>query len=140
MIFTDQWNIVTNMPTKRRSAGVAALDNKIYFTGGYDEYQQYIWSVDCYDPDTNTWSPVAEMNIDRVGHSLVSLKGRLYAIGGYNKDSVEVYDPENNTWTLLQHKLEGRVNVTGAGLIKERYLEGRVNVTGAGLIKEKYLK
>ena len=64
-------------------------------------------SVDCYDPDTNTWSQMANMNIARAGHSLVSLHGRLYAIGGCDVgyvDSVEVYDPDNNTWTTLQHK------------------------------------
>ena len=120
------------MPTKRRWAGVAALDNKIYVTGGYGNNQN-MSSVDCYDPDTNTWSQMANMNIARYGHSLVSLHGRLYAIGGhyivdgvggggYRVDSVEVYDPDNNTWTLLQHKLDGRVYNTGAALIKKYYL------------------
>jgi len=118
----DQWKIATNMPTKRRYAGVAALENKIYVTGGHDGLPMS--SVDCYDPDTNTWSQVANMNIARWSHSLVSLHGRLYAIGGYaHVASVEVYDPDNNTWTLLQHKLDGRVYNTGAGLIKKYYLQ-----------------
>ena len=63
------------------------------------------------------------MNITRAGHSLVSLHGRLYAIGGDGVDSVEVYDPDNNTWTLLQHKLDGGVDETGACLIKKYYLQ-----------------
>ena len=104
LIFTDQWNIVTNMPTRRVCQGVAALDNKIYVTADVDG--QLMSSVDCYDPDTNTWSQVANMNMARWGHSLVSLHGRLYAIGG-DVYSVEVYDPDDNTWTLLQHKLNG---------------------------------
>ena len=79
-------------------------------------------SVDCYDPDNNAWSQVANINIARRGHSLVSLHGRLYAIGGSSVDSVEVYDPDNNTWTLLQHKLDGEVAGAGAGLIKKYYL------------------
>ena len=79
-------------------------------------------SVDCYDPDTNTRSQVANMNIARRGHSLVSLDGRLYALGGAGVDSVEVYDPDNNTWTLLQQELDGKVSHTGAGLIKKYYL------------------
>ena len=74
--------------------------------------------MDCYDQDT--WSQVANMNIARRGHSLVSLHGRLYAIGGYGGgDIVEVYDPDNNSWTLLQHKLDGTVAGAGAGLIKK---------------------
>ena len=115
------------MLIKRRRSGVAALDNKIYVTGGHltqYDYGEPVSNVDCYDPDTNTWSQVANMNIARSSHSLVSLHGRLYTIGGEypEKDSVEVYDPDNNTWTLLQHKLDGKVADTGAGLIKKYYL------------------
>ena len=106
---------------KRRYPGVAALDNKMYVTGGYAG--QPMSSVDCYDPDTNTWSQVANMNISRHSHSLVSLHGKLYAIGGAGVDSVEVYDPDCNTWTLLQHKLDGKVVDTGAGFIKKYFLQ-----------------
>ena len=39
LIFPDQCNIVTNMPTMRKWPGVAALDDKIYVTGGHDYHQ-----------------------------------------------------------------------------------------------------
>ena len=113
------------MPTKRVMPGVAALNSKIYVTGGDDVGVgvQPMSRVDCYDPDTNTWSQMANMNIARRGHGLVSLHGRLYAIGGGEYvDSVEVFDPDNNTWTLLQQKLDGQVFGTGAGLIKNYYV------------------
>merc|ERR1712126_603969 len=116
----DQWNIVnTNMPNKKISPGVASLDNKIYITGGEYGYGRPFSGIDCYDPDTNTWPLVAKMNIGRKGHSLVSLHGKLYAIGGVGVDSVEVYDPDYNTWTLLQYKLDGEVAYTGVGVIKK---------------------
>ena len=106
------------MPTRRSWPGVAALDNKIYVTGGEDDDDQPMSSVDCYDPNTNTWSQMANMNIARASHSLVSLDGRLYAIGGHQVErSVEVYDPGSNTWTLLQLKLDGEVRGAGAGVI-----------------------
>ena len=108
------------MPTMRRLPGLAALDNKIYITGSIGH--QIMSSVDCYDPDTNTWSQMANMNIARSGHSLVSLQGRLYAIGGDWVDDVEVYDPYSNTWTTLQHKIDGKVAGNGAGLIKKFYM------------------
>ena len=87
------------MPTRRRWPGVAVLDNKIYVTGGHEVVHggQTMSSVDCYDPNTNTWSQMANMNIARWSHSLVSLQGRLYAIGGDWVDDVEVYDPYSNT-------------------------------------------
>ena len=113
------------MPIRRYSPGVAALDSKIYVTGGVVDGRQSMSSVDCYDPDNNTWSQLPDMNIARRGHSLVSLHGRLYAIGGhrvggYGVDSVDVYDPDNDTWTLLQQKLDGKVY--GGGLIKNCYV------------------
>ena len=76
LIFTDQWNIVSDssMPTWRSASGVTALNNKVYVTGGWDSnVRKPVPSVDCYDPDTNTWTRVANMNI--------SLHGKLYAIG-----------------------------------------------------------
>jgi len=115
----DQWNIVTNVPISRCMPVVAALDNKIYVTGGDGEVGKL---VACYDPVTNTWSQVADMNMARYGHSLVCLNGRLFAIGGVGVDSVEVYDPDNDTWTLQQDKLDGRVFDGGAGLIRKEIL------------------
>ena len=76
-------------------------------------------SCDVYDTDTNTWSQVPSMNIARSGHSLVSLHGRLYAIGGYDGDSVEVFTPGNDNWSLSHHKLDGKVAYNGGGLIKK---------------------
>ena len=121
-IFTDYWRSVTNVPTGRKFPGVAAVNNKIYVTGGWETDGQPMASVQCYDPEANTWSEVADMTSPRNGHALVSLDGRLYAIGGQDVDSVEVYDPANNTWTLLQHKLEGDVFNTGCCLIKKYYV------------------
>ena len=96
------------MPTQRLGPGVAALDNKIYVTGGYDGGQnggKSMSSVDCYDPGTKTWSLVESMHTARRGHGLFSLHGKLYAIGGEDVDSVEVFDPENSTWTWFQIKM-----------------------------------
>ena len=78
--------------------------------------------MECYDAVTKTWSKAADMNIARRGHGLVSLQGRLYAIGGLGAadsilDSLEVYDPDSDTWTVLQHKLGGKVAHNGACLL-----------------------
>ena len=119
------------MSTPRGSVGVAILDRKIYVTGGSPRgIGRTISHAECYDPTTDTWSQVANMNIAREGHELIALHGRLYAIGGYNGDfgesnivySIEVYDPGNNTWTVLPHKVDGWMGC-GAGLIKKYYVE-----------------
>ena len=116
------------MPFVIYQSGVAELANKLYVTGGcVGPFNNHpVSHVDCYDPDTNSWSQIANMNIARAGHGLVNLNGRLYAIGGYGYrywvDSVEVYDPFNNTWPLLQLKLDGKVAFNGAGLVKNCFV------------------
>ena len=133
---TSKWTTITDVPNRRVvGTAVAVLNNKIYLTGGRPLwYGEPDSRVDCYDPDTNTWTRVANMNIGRRGHSLVSLHGKLYAIGGapsgyyaYGgdgcnrsyEDSGEVYDPDSNTWTLLECKLDGKALDSGVGLLKK---------------------
>ena len=89
-------------------------------TGGIVGDEESTSSVECYHADTNIWSTVENMNIARDHHGLVSLLGRLYAVGGQNTDSVEVYHPDNNTWTPLEDKLEAQV--AGVGCMKKYYL------------------
>ena len=73
---TSKWTTITDVPNRRVvGTAVAVLNNKIYLTGGTASvmYCEPDSRVDCYDPDTNTWTRVANMNI--------SLHGKLYAIG-----------------------------------------------------------
>ena len=123
----EVWENVANMQTMRWCSAVAVLDRKIYISGGLDlDRRSAVASAECYDPDSNTWSFIASMNIARQRHELVSLHGKLYAIGGEGVEDVEVYDPDNNTWTVLEHKLLNdakRDDFAGIGLIKKCYLK-----------------
>ena len=135
-MISEQWQKATDTPSGvGSSVDVAALGNKIYVTGGtswdHDKKNFCFARVDCYDTVTKSWSQVANMNTSKHRHGLISLYGRLYAIGGAYQalmtlcsyDRVEVYDPDKNTWTLLQNKLEGRLNRlddTGACLYSVR--------------------
>ena len=104
------------MLTKRCRLGVAALGGKLYVAGGYDG-TSFLRSVECFDPITNRWCQLAQMNVKRSRVSLVTNGGRLYAIGGYdgfsNLKSMEIYDPETKIWVtgppMIAH--EGGVGV-----------------------------
>lgn len=93
-------------------------DGSVYVSGGFTHENSYAKphnTVERYDPDTGTWSPVDSLNDERGDKQLVSLNGKVYAIGGEAKvditgvapeevpdlgaistvlDSVEVLDPE----------------------------------------------
>lgn len=101
----SEWETVANLPSpgRRYLAAVSDSDGRIYAIGGYAGSN--LNTVQRYDPETNTWSTVAPLNVAR--RSLVAARGGdglIYVIGGYAStelDSVEVYDPTENTWTLL---------------------------------------
>ena len=93
-------------------------DGSVYVSGGFTHenyYEKPHNTVERYDPDTGKWSPVDSLNDERGDKQLVSLNGKVYAIGGEAKiditgvapeeipdlgaistvlDSVEVLDPE----------------------------------------------
>ena len=140
------------MKTGRQEPGVAVLNNKIYVTGGWvTQYDDNSRSVECYDPDTNTWSKVANMNFARCQHALASLNGKLYAIGGLYwsgpgygftvMDDVEVYDPADDTWTCgyvdaivdmdcltFKDKFEDNRYQVGCCLMKKYYVENVIPI------------
>ena len=130
LLFPGYWENVAKMSTRRFSPGMAVLNDKIYVAGGFGDLGHgsvcgvALRTVECFDPRTHTWSYVADMNIARYCHALVSCHGKLFAIGGRDVDgsyfeNAEVYDPNTDTWTELHQKLEGKVAYTGASIIKK---------------------
>jgi N-acetylneuraminic acid mutarotase len=72
-------------------------------------------SVEEYDPDTNSWTAKAPMNIARSSHQIAVVNGKIYAISGGNSDndglpvnSVEEYDPIKNQWVTKASMSIGR--------------------------------
>ena len=67
-------------------------------------------SVEAYDPETNNWFQVADMNEPHEECISVTYNGLLYVLGGYFyrrtrymfKSSFECYDPKANKWTILE--------------------------------------
>lgn len=74
-------------------------------------------SVERYDPNTDSWELLANLNEGRRALSAISLEGSssIYAIGGMNvKDcisSVEKYDISSNTWTVVGHLTSAKCTI-----------------------------
>lgn len=70
------------------SLGIVSLDGCLYATGGanYDGGHTIFKSVEKYDPKTDTWTLVADMNHARFGHGVVSHAGKIYVFGGYREE------------------------------------------------------
>lgn len=54
------------MHSKRLGVGVAVVNRLLYVIGGFDGKER-LASVECYHPENNEWSLVAQMNIGRSG-------------------------------------------------------------------------
>jgi len=55
---------------------MAVLDGKLYAVGGFNDDDQFLSSVERYDPVTNAWEAVAPMATARVKVPRASLGGQ----------------------------------------------------------------
>ncbi|CAK8684650.1 unnamed protein product [Clavelina lepadiformis] len=105
----DVWDDVPSMKVPRRwFAAVALNDTHIYAIGGKagNEDATVQKSVERYDVTTNKWADVSEMNVERHAHAACVLQGKIYVVGGGDKNnsavkSIECYDPTTNKWTIV---------------------------------------
>ena len=58
-----------------------------------------------YYPITNSWVRLEDSQVNHCGSRLVKLGSRIFAIDGYETDTVEEFFATNNTWTLIGIKL-----------------------------------
>lgn len=80
--------------------------NQIAQVGGFDDSSEEVLnSVECYNPNLNTWTPIAKMCKKRCGPGVGVLDGVLYAVGGEDGSktlkSVEAYRPSTGVWTTI---------------------------------------
>ena len=121
----QDWELITQLPTKRYAFSTAVVDDKVYIIGGtlsHNNGGPYgISTVEAYDPQTNTWQRVADMPTPRNYPKAAVVNGIIYVFGGSNaKDrkianmklpvSVEAYDPATDTWTRKTDMPVSRIN------------------------------
>ena len=95
-----------SMNTARHGLHVVGLGGKIYAIGGQTTTSAgYTNVVERYDPVTDTWAPVANLNTARSYFGAVVYNGKIYVMGGAGSSgslsSIESYDPATNLWTTL---------------------------------------
>uniref|UniRef100_UPI00358F94B4 kelch-like protein 8 n=2 Tax=Myxine glutinosa TaxID=7769 RepID=UPI00358F94B4 len=85
--------------TQRKSAAGA-----LCCVGGRGTLGDPFRSVECYDPLRNRWFLAPEMNSRRRHVGVISVGGKVYAVGGHDGNehltSMEVFDPEVNKWVF----------------------------------------
>jgi len=104
------WTVQAPMPTPRAELAAATAvgadgRSRIYAIGGRNADSSALSTVEAYDPETDTWTPVASMSTPRSRLAAATgLDGRIYAIGGQGLSdlaTVEAYDPITDTWSTV---------------------------------------
>eukprot|EP00794_Sanderia_malayensis_P008156 gene8156-9028_t len=109
LLCANQWFGLAKMNTPRCRHGLAATGEFVYAVGGqYREgaAQSSLASVERYDPKTNTWTNVSQMQCRRSLLNVTALEGMLYAVGGCDENNlrlhtVERYNPATDTWSFV---------------------------------------
>ncbi|XP_055349994.1 kelch-like protein 20 isoform X2 [Paramacrobiotus metropolitanus] len=107
------------MPTVVRDARPVVMDCGLFMCGGMvpeDDMDTVTCAVQRYDPISDKWHLMQEMQAARVHFGAVALNGYIYAVGGFGLgqpteahgkpgrcelDSVERYDPCGNRWEFV---------------------------------------
>jgi N-acetylneuraminic acid mutarotase len=105
----SRWKTVAPLNTARLLHTATLLPGgKLLVVGGCNsdtsECLNALSSVEVYDPNANSWTPVAPMNTARRSHTATLLPGgKVLVVGGWNGSaalaSAEIYDPAADTWT-----------------------------------------
>ena len=137
---TNSWSTRADLGTQRAGHTATLLANgKVLVTGGRDvigptSISSVTATVELYDPDSDTWTPMASMSHARLGHTATLLaNGKVLVVGGYDQtNSVvpEIYDPRSNTWSPAGTMMHTRLGHTATLLAN-----GTVLVAG-GIINE----
>lgn len=130
-----RWQALADLPLGYEETRAAFADGKMYVVGGrtgHGPEHSCVTTVQSYDPATNTWSSKAPLPAGRAAVGLVTLDGRLYALGGLTEaawwgvpsDSVYRYDPRTDTWTTLGPMPIARSNFVAGVIGNKIYAAG----------------
>ena len=68
-----KWLFVSDMNTERCAHAACVMHGKIFVVGGLDAKGRAVKTIECYDPQVDSWSIVGETEDKLYYHSLVSL-------------------------------------------------------------------
>ena len=103
------WNQIAKMNNSRASAACAVFGGRIVVSGGRQGmfHNDNLNTVVAYDHVFDKWSHMPNMIEERVGHSSVAYKNKLFVIGshfGAGRETCEVFDSTCKKFVLLKQK------------------------------------
>ena len=107
------------MPGGLYAHAAAAMDGKIYVTGGCIQGIP-VHSAYVYDPQADAWTQLASMSSARRCHTSAAVGGKLYVFGGRDASgrlsTAEVYDPASDSWAQVTSLTSARNSMVAIAL------------------------
>uniref|UniRef100_A0A3Q3W9N2 BTB domain-containing protein n=1 Tax=Mola mola TaxID=94237 RepID=A0A3Q3W9N2_MOLML len=123
----DQRHLIQTDRTRPRTP--ISIPKVMIVVGG--QAPKAIRSVECYDFQEDRWYQVADLPSRRCRAGVVSLAGRVYAVGGFNsllrERTVDVYDGMRDQWSAAASMQERRSTLGAAVLADLLYAVGGFN-------------
>ncbi|XP_049315427.1 kelch-like protein 5 isoform X1 [Bactrocera dorsalis] len=94
---SEGWKSVNSLTDGRYVACAVTLNGKIYAIGG-NNGKGHIKSVECYNPDSNTWTSCADITKYHFLPGVAVHKGHIYVL---SRSGAERYDPQQDTWSQI---------------------------------------
>jgi N-acetylneuraminic acid mutarotase len=125
----DTWTKKANMSAKRLGVSTAVVNGKIYAIGGTENpkgrHPDIFRPPEVYDPATNTWTELADMQIPRLWLSSSAVNGKIYAIGGSLQTDFEADNPDSVSSVVEEFTPEGWRAVSPRGKLTTTWGETR---------------
>lgn len=136
------WRLLGELPDiPKYCHEVVVLEDKLYVCGGRHFYgtEDVLKTVFRYDPNDNSWTKVADMQLERCHFAMLVTDGMIYAIGGekesdLNMDSVERYCPQTNTWSFVCPLDQPMCSHAGSVWGGQMYISGGFNCEYQSLV------
>ncbi|XP_072295006.1 kelch-like protein 26 [Eucyclogobius newberryi] len=131
----NEWSFADPLKLRTWGHAGATCAEKLYVSGGYGLSLEDKKALHCYDPVTDQWEFKAPMTEPRVLHSMISSRGRVYALGGrmdhvdrcFDVMAVEYYSPDHDQWTSLAPMRVGQSEAGCCLLDQKIYVIGGYN-------------
>ncbi|KAF7666385.1 hypothetical protein LDENG_00107800 [Lucifuga dentata] len=98
---------------QERNRFISVLLPKVYICGGFNG-NDCLSSAECYCPETDQWTLISPMSINRSGVGVITFQDHIFAVGGFDGEvrlnSAEAYNPRTNTWHAVPSMRSPRSN------------------------------
>lgn len=127
------WTSKAPLPTPVYTHSATALNEKIYVVGGASDGTTPQKGIQEYNPTSDSWKMLTDMNYARADAAVIPFNGLLYVFGGHPQNArnpiatIEIYNPVTDSWTIKGSIPSPRSGIKAALVNNKIYLIGGIN-------------